>query len=454
VRESEPKSERKSERSVAPWGRTGGAVPAASRGWRVGPGLLSLWTAIDARRPASWIALAAGGWSGWWLIAGASGIAAGMVMPLAAALAVAAIGDLPSDRLISRGADARGGWSLLWACERAAWPWAGLQIGMLVAGAASLAAACDAGAGTLLAPLIMEAARRRGAGAADAASIALLSAAAGAAVSSAAAAGAGGAGGGVPAVVWLLAGGLAWAWARIGTAATGADPIDGQRHGVELVQTDVLPANGPLRQWLTGLAMGASLVMMAGWLVLDRGGQAGGDGRPAWTTLVWGLSAAAWFIALAMPLATLQDGVAGAGAWDRLLRSAARRKPVRETAFGWLDRARPGSLRFAWGVAWSQANILAWPTLICAALSVTAPSAVVPTLGIAAGLAALAAIVMVGVAATDAARGSRETAFALGMSLTLLVATCLWGIFAPAARQGRPISPSPTALLLQRLRGG
>jgi hypothetical protein len=102
------------------------------------PGLLRLFVAIDARRPASWITLAIGAWAGRCAAAVPDGLAAaGMIAMLSASVAaVAAIGDLPLDLCPPATGSARRGLVFLWAGERVAWPLGGVMLGMLSAGAA------------------------------------------------------------------------------------------------------------------------------------------------------------------------------------------------------------------------------------------------------------------------------------------------------------------------------
>jgi hypothetical protein len=54
---------------------------------------------------------------------------------------------------------------------------------------------------------------------------------------------------------------------------------------------------------------------------------------------------------------------------------------------------RLGPVRFAGGVALSQAALLGWPVLVCVVLSLPTPSAATLPLGIVIGLAAAAVVV-------------------------------------------------------------
>lgn len=452
-------------------------LPPAS--WRSVPGGLRLFIGLDLRRPASWISLAMGGWLGWWCCTrpAADG---GIALVSAAALAVAAIGDLPLAVCAPAGRGRPALWSAGWACERAAWPLVGAMLGMLVAGGgtASFGVVPTVMVGALLSTVTTVASRLSGAKAADAASLTLLLAAASAATSVGLAPRLGGSCiGGV--AVWLLLGGLGWAWSR--SQRTAMDTLlpgphrAGHVAGVDVLHVDALPANGPLRQTLTRLAMIAALAAMAGWLVLEPtvdslsgGGHetAGPAGR--WDGLAqvhraavaWALFTAAWFVGLAVPQATLQDGMAGAGNWDRLFRTAAG--PRRKGSSSWrlLRGPRPGPVRFAGGVALSQAAILGWPLLVCAVLSLPSPAAARLPLGIVLGLAAAAAVVTVIVLFGTAMQASRETMFAAAIAVAIVVgflAVIEGSPFAGSSSGLQPASPSPPSLvssLSQRLRGG
>lgn len=445
--------------------------------WRNVPGLLRLFVGIDLRRPASWITFAMGCWLGWRCatstLAGSS-----IAMLSAAVLAVAAIGDIPLAVCLPAGR----GQPLFWCCERAAWPLVGMMLGMLAGGGGVMPSSESVPAvtaGALLAAVTTVASRLSGAKAADAASLALLMAAASAAASVGLAPRLGGSCiGGVAA--WLLLGGLVWAWSRsqrmaIEAVLTGSHRA-GHAAGGDVLHVDALPANGPLRQTLSRLAMVVALAAMAGWLVLEPaiepavGGGADHVGENGlWERLVqvhqaamaWALFTAAWFIALAVPQATLQDGMAGARGWEHLFRTAAHVR--HESAARWRSiwSLRPGPVRFAGGVALSQAAILGWPVLVCVVLSLPTPSAARLPLGIVIGLAAAAIVVPAIVAFGAAVRASRETIFAT--TLAIAVAMVVGGLSVAAgsmfpdgqpAQPGSPIPPSLAPIALQRLRGG
>jgi hypothetical protein len=293
-----------------------------------------------------------------------------------------------------------------------------------------------------------------GATAADAASLTIVVAAASAAASAAGAARAESFGLGCGVAAWLAVGGLAWAWARTSaaTVATASEPRDrAARRGGDFLSADPLPSNGPLRWILVRLAMVAALVAMAGWLgvaTVDIAGwgQGGHDGRDAHAeqvaraTLVWALLSAAWFIGLAVPQATLLDGLAGAAGWERLCRTAARGR----RADGGRPRWRPrstlplGTARFAGGAALTQAAILGWPAFLCAVLSSPAPARAALPLAIAIGLLAAAGLLVTAVAVGGAIGASRETVFAAVLAGVVAAGTALSASF--------PVSPGPVVV--------
>ena len=404
----------------------------------------------------------------------------------AAVLAVAAIGDIPLAVCFPADRRLKFLWACVWACERAAWPFVGVMLGMLAAGGGtesfkpeSFGILAAATAGALLAAVTTVVSRLSGAKAADAASLVLLVAAASAAAAIGLAPRLGGSGiGGLAA--WLLLGGLVWAWSR--SQRTAIEAVlpgmlrTGHVAGADGLHVDALPANGPLRQTLSRLAMIAALAAMAGWLVLEPAIEPAVGGGPdpvgqngLWDRLVqvneaamaWAVFTAAWFIALAVPQATLQDGMAGARGWEHLFRTAAHVR--HESAARWRSTwsLRPGPVRFAGGVALSQAAILGWPVLVCVVLSLPSPSAARLPLGIVIGLAAAAIVVPAIVAFGVAVRASRETIFATTLAIAVAIAvgglTIATGSMLPdrqPAQPGPPIPPSLAPLVLQRLRGG
>jgi len=449
--------------------------------WRAAPDGLQLFVGIDRRRPASWITLAMGGWFGWWCAVATADQSGGIAMLAAAVLAVAAVGDIPLVVCLSAGRWRQFLWGCAWACERAAWPFVGMMLGMLAAGGVpkSFEIVSAATAGALLAAVMTVASRLSGVKAADAASLVLLVAAASAAAATGLAPRlAGSCIGGVAA--WLLLGGLVWAWSRSQTAARETllpgSPRAGNVAGADVLHVDALPANGPLRQTLTRLAMVAALAAMAGWLVLepavdptaggghDHLGQHGQWDRMLqvhYAATAWALFTAAWFVGLAVPQATLQDGMAGARGWERLFRTTPAAH--RGGAAWWprLSVPRLGPVRFAGGVAVSQAAILGWPVLVCVVLSLPTQAAARLPLGIVIGLAGAAALVTAIVSLGVALRASRETTFATALAILLAIVVCgltvAAGSILPARQPGQPVSPSPPSfvpLSLQRLHGG
>jgi hypothetical protein len=452
---------------------------------RAGLAMLGVFVGIDRRRPASWITLAIGCWLGWWCstCAAADG---GIAMLSAAVLSVAAIGDIPLAVCLPADRGRQFLWGCAWACERAAWPLVGMTLGML-AGGGGLASfgpeffgmLAAATAGALLAAVTTAAGRLAGgATAADAASLVLLLAAASAAAGSGLASGLGGSGAG-GGVAWLLLGGLGWAWSRSQRAARETllpgSPRATQVAAADVLHADALPANGPLRQTMTRLAMVAALAAMAGWLVLEPAVDPGYGGEQdhaglqgQWEQLVqfqraavvWALFTAAWFIGLAVPQATLQDGMAGARDWDRLFRTTPR---ARRSSAAWrpgLWAPRLGPVRFAGGVSLTQAAVLGWPVLVCAVLSLPTPAAARLPLGIVIGLAVAAAVVTAVVWLSATVRASRETAFAAALAIMVVLVVGILSITAndvlPDRRPMQPTSPIPPSLvspLLQRLRG-
>lgn len=281
---------------------------------------LMLLATIDARRPATWVAVA--------VAAAAVAVLAGsapagwpapsvVALLLGAAIAVTALGDvaeLRSPAGIDRG----------WLAERVAWP--------LLAWIAAAALRQDVpllacgGVGILAAATLVAGVARRGATGADAASAALVVA------SAAVAAG------------W-------WAeslWPGPSSAATGA----------AVVVLGTAAAVGPrssvrfrLRRALTAAGMIGAVAGMVAWLFLAAN-RAGLD-----------LAASlAWFAALAVPEATLGDGVSHARVWRRLERAAAR-------AAGGRLRLPPGRTRDGVFAVLTTGAILGWPPLVAALLA-------------------------------------------------------------------------------------
>jgi hypothetical protein len=436
------------------------------RSWRSVLGGLRLFIGIDLRRPASWIGLAVGGWLGWWWCA-RTAADSGIVFASAAVLAVAAMGDVPLAMCVSAGRGLPFTWGSVWACERAAWPLVGVLLGMLAAGGEPESFGCMPAVvvGALLAAVTTVAGRLSGAKAADVASLTLLLAAASATAGSGLAPRLGESSFGAVGA-WLLLGGLGWAWSRSQRAATEAVVPAPHRGGLvagaDVLHVDALPANGPLRQALTRLAMVAALAAMAGWLVFEptldpvSGGGLGQIGqRGQWNQMLpvhraavaWALFTAAWFIGLAVPHATLQDGVAGAAGWGVLFRTAAGARRGGRASRRLFPSPRLGLARFAGGVALTQAAILGWPALVCAVLSLPTPVRAGPPLAIMIGLATAAAVVTAIVLLGAATHGSRETTFAATLAIVVVLLAMVTDSMLPVRQPGQPASPSFPSLV-------
>ena len=391
--------------------------PAPGRSWR-----LPAPVRIDARRPATWIAAATAAIAGCVLMGGADSAphivaAAWLVGALAT---VAAIGDLPME-LCAGAAGGRTRCVAAWLWQRSAWPAAGMLVAWTFAapaGAAGGGAAMVAmAAAVAVTAAVVLAARLRHANAADAASLAIAGGCGTAAL-----------------LLWMARGrppadalaAVSLGWAGTGIALLAAARLqslaagwNGGWHGeptlvgglpprtAEGLWFGVLPAQGPLRRLLTRVAMGSSLAAMVGWLFLDPG-----------RTSLYGLLAGGWFVALAVPRAALLDGMAAAGSWAGVLRSAAAdpsRRPLAALA------GRPLPAAFSTHVAVSAAAILGWPPLVAAALSAGDPDRGWRLAAIALALAAAAAA-LVAIAAAFAALGaSAETLLAGLLALTVAV---------------------------------
>lgn len=419
--------------------------------WRNGVDLLAEFVRIDRRRPASWITLASGAWLGWCCSRPSSNAFA--VLASAATLAVAAIGDLP----LAVCRPAGGGVSSAWAWERSSWPMAGVILGVIAArgglphvsvdGLLPVVVGCGFATATLLA------CRLSAIRPADAASLTLLVAAAsgacGACIASRSRLGLLGAAG-----VWLLLGGVCRRWAWSPAAGIDGGAIQASREpfgdGVGALKMDAFPAGGALRHALVRLSMVGGLLVMAMWLLVEPQVGEGARAVPLaglqGASATWALFIAACFVGLAVPQATLQDGVASAAAWDRLFRTAARTDHAGRSA-EWPRRPlQPGSVRFAAGVVIAQAAILGWPIIVSMVLSLSTPAKARAALGIAAGLAVLAAMVMVIVAFGAVVRASRETTFAVVLAIVAgLLAIALAGT-PPVPQSARRTLPWPRSL--------
>jgi len=433
--------------------------------------MLGLFAGIDVRRPASWIALALGLFAGCcavWTTADDS-IVGSVAVLLAAVAVVAAIGEPPVDLCRPTAGGSFGGWLWIWASERAAWPLLGFVLAAVaVAGGypPAIEPLAMAALGTLLALITMVVSQRSGAKAADAASLTLVLAAASVAAGVAIDVR-------LPVIpgsiaAWPLFGLLAWACSR-SVSATADSVSAAVSHaayggGGDVLRLDVLPAAGRLRKTLTLVAMGTALAAMAVWLVVEPAAEQDalrpedlvdrGIGVLAATqrAVAWWFCSAAWFVALAIPQATLQNGVAGASRWEQLFRTAAGPTADGQGVRRFIRIPRLGPSRFAGGVALTHAAMLGWPALVCTALSLPTPAGARLPLGIVVGLGLMAALVVASATVGFAAKASRETTFAA--SLALLVVTAVAGTLATVSffsREEMPASPSPPRLMLELL---
>lgn len=197
---------------------------------------------------------------------------------------------------------------------------------------------------------------------------------------------------------WLVAGMLVAAGQRW-TAAHAA--VQRRTAGVSLGRGP-LPAGGPLRRILNGLAMASMLVAMAGWLLL----------APEHAAAARDL-AMAWFIALAVPAALLQDGDAVRAAMEPIVRSAASDRPH--------PRVAPfGPARAAAEVAWGHAAVIAWPGLVAMAVGLASPSGIWPAVAVVGGVSAAAVVVTLVAAGLFWWGASGETALAVTMAIAVV----------------------------------
>jgi hypothetical protein len=417
-------------------------------------GLAGLFLAIDARRPASWLALAAGGAAG----RACGGLEAGQAAALAtaivaaAAAATAAIGDLPLALLPApllrsrRGRRQAAGWAL----ERAGWAAAGFAAGGLSAASwprgPGLAAAgfCSASA----AAITLCGARLAGATPADAAGLVLVLAAASGAAAAAAPGETAAAGAALAAVAWAVLAAGGWLWSRgvVGgepaeTAAESPDDSTAAAVGLAAAWREPLAPAGAVGRVLEWIAMAWALVAMAVWLVLDDESVARGGHAAAWAACTAG-----WFVALALPGMALQEGVADAEPRSLLHRSAAigaetdRGRRARGVAAAW---RRPGPVRFAASAGLARAAVLGWPPLVCALVALPTPARSLPPTLIVAGLAAAAAVASLVVAAAVRGGVSRETVFAGLLGAVICAAAWLAAARLGDGETGRPGTHRP-----------
>ena len=376
---------------------------------------------VDARRPASWLGLAAaaasaslldGPASAWWP---ALPIAAGAIA------ATAAIGGPMRDAP---------GLAAAWAAARAAWPLVGVAV-VAGAGRADPLAATAVGAAIVATAAVVAVGRDRAVAAGEAASLALVAAGGAAAAAL------------VVRSVWPAAAGVALVFAILAWAVIAGGVAVGTWGAlVTETRSDLPPALrfvalGPYgRLWLHA-AMLSALAGMAGWLVLAP------ERRWCYAVL-----AAGWFVAAALPLATLGPGIVGASARRRLVATAACGPG------GWrLSGPGLAGPAAAFRTAATFAAILGWPPLVAGLL--TGGAAAGGNLLVALGLAAAAVATAAVVAAVARGGGSRETAqaVALACALACAVAAAKSGSVAaaPVSRDGLMLSDRPVPARLPRV---
>lgn len=346
----------------------------------VAPGRLR----IERRRCGSWLAVASAAGLMAWLPALPDATRLPAAILAGAGCVVMAIGAPP--RLVASPVGET-------VALRAAWPLAGVLAGGLIAGARGAEAA--AGVGCLAAgaaALTFAQWLRRGGTAVESSTATLVIAVATAGAVAAAQ------GAGMPLRVLVAVG----AWLGLcmaGFAWPAVQPYGWNGAGEG--------AGSSAGRGLMAAAMLSSLAGMVTWLFLA-------PERSGWYLAL----AAGWFVALAVPEATLSVGLSRSGGRRRLLDAtpdmpaggpgrAAR--TMRHAWRLWLDTWRPAA---------TGAAILGWPPLVAAALS-PAPG---PALMLAAVIGSWAAI-LTSVATVSLAAGlSRETAYAGGLMLALVAA--------------------------------
>ena len=337
------------------------------------PTCLPLLVSIDARRPVAWLTLAAAAG-----VAVVLAVAAGGDSPtppvtavvVGALLAVAAIGGSVCPRHV-------GACGAVWWAERAAWPLLGwlLAAGWWGGGALVACGACGIAIGATLLALLA----RSGLLAADAASVTLVAACCA------------GTAGWWADGAWsgLLPGGVVAAGV-FGAAAVLAGILLG---GLEF--RSATSARYTARHLLTAAAMMGAMAGMVGWLFLAT--------ELAACDVVASL---AWFGALALPAATLGDGVSHAAAWRRLERAAPR-------VAGPRLRLAPGRTRAGVEAVVTTAAVLGWPPLVAAALAGGDAARSGAALLVVAALAAAAVILLAAVGLAELVAAAPDTHLAL-----------------------------------------
>jgi len=401
---------------------------SAIQAWCVLPVLLR----IDRRRPASWLTLVAAAGIVWVLstppCSAMRSLWSVLLASLAgASLAVAASGDVPHHK---HGLSQSPWIRLLWLCERVAWPVAGVLGGLLAmfvawflagvptgvlgrsifTGTGVLCIATGMTTGMIGSVAVMHLSRVHDVQAADAASLSLWIACAASAVG------------------WLVdqtAGeaGDADALAGIAVAAAAWTVI------ALAIWRAIRGLSQPeaLRRWLTILAMAMALVGMVGWLFL----------APDHASL-YVVMAVGWFVCLAIPQATLGDGVVHRRAWQPLYRSAAERPAA--YSGGWTDRKlrtflqsirraflNVGCDRAATTTALVYGAILGWPPLVAAVvLAGTADGGVAAIATVSVLVAATVSLAILS-KAIALAGGSGETSLSVSLCLALAM-LLLWAM--------------------------
>jgi hypothetical protein len=191
-----------------------------------------------------------------------------------------------------------------------------------------------------------------------------------------------------------------------------------QRSGDE---PPVLPVIGPLRRRLNSSAMVAALLGMVGWLFLDPTRAAD-----------FHTMTLAWFVSLAVPLATLGDGAMHAHAWRWLYSSSPVLFPTARSTrvMPRLWRPRLGSDSFSRVTVVSHAAILAWPALVAALILAGEPAVAWRAASTVMALAA-AALALVGLGRVGASLGwsgdSTQAVALLGSLIAMMAEHGQWG---------------------------
>lgn len=352
---------------------------------------LMLLANIDARQPAVWLALV--------MAAGAAALLpdampAGWPAPavvatlLGAASAVMALGDA---------VDASGpaGIHSGWLAGRVAWPLLGWGVAATLRGCNALLACGWIGvvAATLLVAMLV----RRGALVADAASAALVAAG--------------------------VSGAAGWWIDSMGTGTLPGSTVAAAVFMLVAVMAGAMIRPGAslrtgLRRLLTAAGMSGALAGMAAWLFLAAD-------RAALDIA----ASLAWFAALAVPAATLGDGVSHAVVWRRVERAAPR-------LAGGRPRLPPGRTRDGVMAAVGHAALLGWPPLVAAAISAASPARSWPAVCVVLALAAAAGLLLVVVWLGERASWNPGTVQAVAVACACLA---LAGAIAVVA--GGPSSP-------------